>query len=77
MKTVNTILVCAAIGGLAAWLFTSKSGRKFLSGIKETTNDLSDSVKSGLNTVKETTNDLINKGKSYVTDANNAVQESL
>lgn len=77
MKNVGMILLLAAAGCAAAWLFTTKSGKKVLDGIKDKSDDLADNLKSGLNKVKDTTNDLVNKGKGYITDANDAIHGAM
>lgn len=77
MKNVGIILLLAAAGCATAWLLTTKSGKKVLDVIKQKSDDLADDLKSGLNKVKDTTNDLVNKGKSYITDANDAIHSAM
>jgi len=76
MKKLTTLLVIGAVAGAAVWFFNTKKGKEVLSSLKDTTDDLTDKLKSGLNSVKESTAGVVEKSKQYISNMNNKVQEA-
>ncbi len=76
MKKLTIVLIVGAAVGATAWFLSTKKGRQVLNDIKESSDDLANKLKDQLNTVKKTTAGVVEKGKRYISNMNNKVQEA-